>query len=306
VKISALRTLFHSQLSPLYEKREIDALFFIYIDNLYDVKKHHYFLQPDKEIIIETTDIEKLSKGEPLQYVIGKTTFCDFQIEVNPSVLIPRPETEELVGMILEGQKAESRKQKVENEKKSPSNNEKRDPICWRGNSLFKILEIGTGSGAIAVALAKNIANAKVWATDLSAEALAVAKKNAANNHTNITFLQHDMLKNDDSLLPIDVDVVVSNPPYIPLKEKKKMHKNVVEYEPAISLFVPDEEPLVFYVAIAKMAKKILRRGGVLYFETYEKFHFELSAILSKSGFQEIVCREDMNGKPRFMSCKKL
>ena len=300
MKISTLQALFHTKLSPLYEKREIDAIFFTYIEYKYNIKKHHYFLDPEIEGRKEKGEREKgerekgerekgerrknldaLAQGCPIQYIIGKSTFYGLELNVNPDVLIPRPETEELVQHIIYS-------------------------IFNIQYSITKILDLATGSGAIAIALAKNIKNATVWATDVSEKTLKTAKKNAAENDVEITFLHHDILQDDIAFLPDNVDIIVSNPPYIPQSEQKYLHKNVVDYEPKIALFVPDENPLIFYNAIAQIAKKILREGGSLYFETHEKFHAELSAMLAEMDFKEIELWNDINGKPRFISCKKL
>jgi release factor glutamine methyltransferase len=256
------------------------------------VEKHRYFLYPNHAIEFEETDLKTLAKGMPIQYVIGKNIFCNLELAVNHSVLIPRPETEELVNLILEVQG-------------SKSINRWLQPT----DSRFKVLDIGTGSGAIAIALAKKIENAEVWATDISEKALETAKKNAAQNNVEINFLHHDILNVETQFiasLPDNLDIIVSNPPYIPCSERNNLHKNVIDYEPNSALFVPNEEPLIFYKAIAHVAKKILREGGALYFETYEKFHPELSAMLAKSGFKEIELWNDINGKPRFVCCKKL
>ncbi|MCL1851133.1 MAG: peptide chain release factor N(5)-glutamine methyltransferase [Bacteroidetes bacterium] len=284
MKISALRTLFHSALTPLYEKKEIDAIFFMYVDYKYNIKKHDFFLNPDNSIEFEQSDLAMLANGCPIQYVTGKTIFYNIDIKVDPSALIPRPETEELVSMII---------------------NKVKTLTVLQSYSLT-VLDIGTGSGAIAIALAKNITNAKVWATDISKEALETAKINATHNNADITFLLHDILKDASKLLPENLDIIVSNPPYIPYSESSNLHKNVVNYEPNGALFVPDETPLVFYDAIASVAQKNLRAGGLLYFETYEKFHAELYALLAKKGFKEIVLWNDLNGNPRFVCCKKL
>jgi len=284
VEISILRTLFHTHLSSLYEEREREAIFFIYIEDQYNIKKQDYFLNPDVQITFEETDIEALANGKPIQYVTGKTTFYHLQLSVNSSVLIPRPETEELVATIQKNSYGLT---------------------LLRSYSL-KILDLCTGSGAIAIALAKNIINTEIWATDLSEDALKVAKENARANQVDIHFLQHDILNDDSSFLPDNLDIIVSNPPYIPLSERIYLHKNIIHYEPPSALFVPDENPLVFYDAIAKTAKKNLRKGGTLYFETHEKFHSELSTMLGDLDFKEITLWNDINGKPRFGSCKKL
>ena len=293
MKISTLRDLFHSQLLSLYEEREIEAMFFIYIEDKYNIKKYRYFLNPEAEISFQITDLQSLSKGNPLQYVTEKATFCNLQLHVNPSVLIPRQETEELVTHIIN-----------KNVIESPLNFERESCKTRRGG--LKILDLCTGSGAIALALAKNIDNVEIWATDISESALATARHNAHLCNVKITFLHHDILKDEISFLPDNLDIIVSNPPYIPFCEQINLHKNVVNYEPLMALFVPDKNPLVFYDAIARNAKKLLRKEGVLYFETHEKFHSELSAMLVKLDFKEITLWNDINGKPRFASCKKL
>ena len=304
MKISTLRTLFHEKLAPLYEEREIDAIFFIYIESRYGIKKHQYLLNPEVEGRGEKgegrKDLEELSKGCPIQYIIGKTFFYGLELDVNSSVLIPRQETEELVEHILKSSRFLTAFGMT-----SPSNFEGVSGEAGRG-SLYKILDLATGTGAIAIALAKNIKNATVWATDISKEALETAQQNALHNNVEINFLHHNILKDDVSILPNHFDIIVSNPPYIPQSERANLHKNVVDYEPGTALFVPDSNPLIFYDAIAHIAKKILREGGFLYFETHERFHSELSAMLAKTGFKEIELWNDMNGKPRFISCKKL
>jgi len=316
VKIVALRTLFHEKLSFLYDKREIDAIFFIYLDDKYQIKKTDSFLNPFTEIEFELSDLETLANGTPIQYVAGKTTFCDLQLSVNPSVLIPRPETEELVALIAEEQKsrrAEEQKSRtvalipllLKGGVPEGRGGLKKAPLVAEEQAI-KILDIGTGSGAIAIALARKFENAVVWATDISEKALEIAAKNAAACQVEITFLHHNILNDSESLLTENVDIIVSNPPYIPESEKGKLHKNVVEFEPEGALFVPDENPLLYYDAVAKVAKKILREGGVLYFETYEKYHVELSAMLAKLDFKEIKLLNDLSGKPRFVCCKKL
>jgi len=318
VKISTLQALFQTHLSPLYEKREIDAIFFIYIEDKYNIKKHDYFLNFEMEEGRHEgakgrrhewrKDLEELSRGCPIQYIIGKTTFYGLELNVNPDVLIPRSETEELVEHILMRFRVKRGMTRgchsaLDAEFQGIAGQARNDE--GRG-SLYKILDLATGSGTIAIALAKNIKNATVWATDISEKALETAKKNAAENNVAITFLHHNILKDDITLLPDNLDIIVSNPPYIPQSEQKHLHKNVVDYEPKIALFVPNENPLIFYDAIVKIAKKILREGGSLYFETHEKFHAELSAMLAEMDFKEIELWNDINGKPRFISCKKL
>ena len=282
MKIVALRDLFHSQLSPLYPEREIDAFYFTYVNDKYNISKHRFFLNPEMKCEARSAkrDLKKLAKGCPIQYVLGKTIFYNLELKVNTATLIPRPETEELVEAVLNNR--------------------------WHKTTVNRILDLCTGSGAIAVALAKNIKNAAVWATDISEKALETAQENAMLNNVEIIFLHHDIFKDGVANIPGNLDVIVSNPPYIPQSESVNMHKNVVDFEPQKALFVPDENPLVFYDAITHIAKKKLRIGGVLYFETHEKSHLELSTMISKLGFKEIKLWNDINGKPRFASCKKL
>jgi release factor glutamine methyltransferase len=309
VDLSTLRTLFHTKLAALYPEREVEAIFFAYIYGKFGVEKYEFFLETgdgrqetekekrrkgEKENGEWEKDLEVLSNGFPLQYILGKTVFYGVEVEVSSAVLIPRPETEELVEVVVSGCRR----------LKSTDNN----ILINRGlqSTEIRLLDVGTGSGAIAIALAKNIKNAEVWATDISESALEIARKNAENHHVAIQFLHHDILKDDVAMLPDGLDVIVSNPPYIPNGEQINLHKNVVQYEPHEALFVPDENPLIFYDAIANVAIKNLREGGVLSFETHEEFHLELSAMLAQKGFKEISLWNDLNGKPRFASGKKL
>ena len=296
MKISALRTRFHQKLSPLYDPREIDAIFYIYIKYKYNIEKHYYFLYLNYQIGIDVTEINALIKGTPIQYITGKANFCNLEINVNPSVLIPRQETEELVEKII----------KIQNSK--PNVQDFCSHLASSCRSV-RILDLCTGSGVIAITLAKNIKNAEVWATDISEDALKTARENAIQHNVAITFFQHDILNvttRHAPYLPNNLDIIVANPPYIPYSERSGLHKNVINFEPDIALFVPDKNPLIFYEAIANTAKKILRKGGVLYFETHEKFHSELSTMLGEKDFKEIELLNDINEKPRFASGKKL
>ena len=214
--------------------------------------------------------IEELRRGRPVQYVLGRAEFCDFVFEVAEGVLIPRLETEELVYRIAESAKRGAR-----------------------------ILDIGTGSGAIAIALAKLVKEAKVVAIDISSEALAIAKKNAERLGAEVEFVEADAL-GDLSRLG-EFDIIVSNPPYIPQSDIVDMRKNVVDFEPHTALFVPDNDILKFYVATAENAQKMLREDGSLWFEIYEKAGAELCEVLRKKGFAQTELIEDSNLKPRMV-----
>ena len=214
--------------------------------------------------------LDELQSGRPVQYVLGKAEFCDFVFEVAEGVLIPRPETEELVYRIAETAKCGAR-----------------------------ILDIGTGSGAIAISLAKLVKESKVVAVDISPEALAIARKNGERLGAKVEFVEADALKDLSTLG--EFDIIVSNPPYIPQSDIVDMRKNVVDFEPHTALFVPDNDILRFYVATANNAQKMLREGGSLWFEIYEKAGVELCDMLREKGFSRSELIEDANLKPRMV-----
>ena len=218
---------------------------------------------------------QRLLTGEPVQYVLGRAEFGGRWFHVAPGVLIPRPETYELCQWCLPP-----------------------DPSGWRGN----ILDIGTGSGCIACTLAAELPHAKVAAWDISEAALAIAQDNARRLHVNVTFSQIDILQLSmiNCLLSI-YDIIISNPPYICQQERAAMERNVLDYEPSLALFVPDDDPLLFYRAIADYARQALKPGGALYFEINPLYAAELQSLLSKMTYHAIELREDQYGKPRMM-----
>lgn len=222
-------------------------------------------------------DLQRLLRAEPVQYVLGRTWFYDLVLEVSPGVLIPRPETEELAAWILED---------------------------WKGLSP-EIVDIGTGSGAIALMLSKHLHNANVWAADVSEDALRIAKVNARKNGLDIRFMHLDILDPHAwERLPV-VDVLVSNPPYIPQSEKEGMHHNVKLWEPEMALFVPDDDPLLFYKAIIHASAACLKEGGAVYLETHENYHGELADWAVGAGWTNIESRHDMQGKHRMLKLQK-
>lgn len=224
----------------------------------------------------EIADLERIEReiaaARPVQYVLGEAEFCGLTFEVGEGVLIPRPETEELVRRIA----------------------------ATRPSSL---LDIGTGSGCIAVASAALLPGAEVWAVDISAEALAFARRNAARSGAEVRFVQADALRMPD--LGRRFEAVVSNPPYIPASERRTMRRNVTEYEPAAALFVPDDDPLLFYRAIARQAHTLLAPGGRLWFEVHEAFAADVAAMLYGEGFAGTETYADINDKPR-MVCSRI
>ena len=273
------RQRFVQSLVPLYDQQEAQALFRRYVEERLSVEYYLFLLDMDVPADLPEgweSDLERLVSGEPFQYVMGQTEFCGLPFKVTPAVLIPRPETEELVTSII-----------AEN----------------AGRTGLSVLDIGTGSGAIAVTLAKKLPGAMVTALDVSDDALAVASENAEANNVSVSFLKFDIL--GDAALPGRYDLIVSNPPYVPERDKAVMHRNVLEHEPALALFVPDDRPLLFYEAIAEKAVTALNAGGRLYLETYEDYHPELKQLLENYGFVNIESRHDLFGRSRFVVATK-
>ena len=236
----------------------------------------------DKEISGKHRDvldemIRRLKKNEPIQYIIGIETFGGLTFEVNQNVLIPRPETRELVEWITEDCQLE-------------------DPC--------KILDIGTGSGCIAISLAKLLEQVEVEAWDVSEGALQVARRNAERNQVDVLFRKMDVLGDvPEGML---YDVIVSNPPYIAEKEKPQMEHNVLDWEPSIALFVPDEDPLLFYRRIAQLGGSMLKKGGSLYYEINQAYGQETMGMLASMGYQSIELRKDAWGNDRMVKAKRI
>jgi release factor glutamine methyltransferase len=223
--------------------------------------------------------LEQLKKEIPIQYILGVTHFYGLEFEVNSAVLIPRPETEELVDWIVQ-------KSKIKNQK-----------------SKIKILDIGTGSGCIAIALAKNLPNAQVFALDVSEKALATAKKNAEKNQVQLSFIHQSILETED--LAQEFDIIVSNPPYVRELEKHEIKNNVLDNEPHLALFVEDNDALIFYRKIAQLAQKNLKSEGQLYFEINQYLGKETLNLLLEMGFKNCELRQDIYGNDRMIQCSK-
>jgi release factor glutamine methyltransferase len=218
--------------------------------------------------------VKELLKQKPVQYITGETEFYGYKIEVTPAVLIPRPETEELVKYI-------------EDEGKS--------------NRYGSVLDIGTGSGCIAIVLKKIFRAAKVTGIDISEEALKTAIKNNKNLAAGVDFVKMDILDKSKWSLLGNYDLIVSNPPYVTFEDKNQMKKNVLDYEPHTALFVSDDDPLLFYRHIVDFAKSNLNENGVLWFEVNEKFGKEIKNLMIVSGFSEVMILKDIFGKDRFV-----
>jgi release factor glutamine methyltransferase len=219
--------------------------------------------------------LDRLERHEPIQYIIGETEFLGCRIIVNPTVLIPRPETEELVDLILK---------------------ENRE----RGNLV--VLDICTGSGCIPIALASNLPSSSCYGLDVSEQALDTAKGNATLNNVSVQFEKIDILKGRLPFSPVVFDIIISNPPYVRESEKTKMQKNVLDYEPSLALFVSDSDPLIFYKRIIEGTIDRLASNGKLYLEINEKFGQEVSQLMKRGGFTDIRLIQDLFGKDRFVT----
>lgn len=269
--------LLYNTACELYDEGEARQIAEMLILAKGNISRNDLIIEPRKELIIGDLEdiIAELRSWRPVQYIIGYADFRDMELAVREGVLIPRPETEELVEWIV-----------------SESDNG------------AKILDIGTGSGAIAIALSREVENSRVWAIDISQEALTIARENGERYAPNVAFVEGDALADFAILFNVQFDVVVSNPPYIPETDVAQMRKNVLDFEPSTALFVPDNDPLLFYRSIARTAKKILKPGGKLYFEIYELLATEMVEMLEGEGYSEIALREDFRGKPRMICAR--
>jgi release factor glutamine methyltransferase len=275
--LSDILSQFKTELQDMYPGDEIRNIAYIVAEQLLNYSKIDFHLKDKEPISDETAEkfkqtLRRLKNWEPVQYIVGATEFYGLPFRVDRRVLIPRPETEELTDWI----------------------------IRENGERPVSILDIGTGSGCIAVTLAKNLPQAKVSACDISEDALALAGINSEINRTSVRFFPMDVL-NGNIIVPEKADVIVSNPPYVRNGEKSLMRRNVLDYEPERALFVTDENPLVFYRSLALMGRKFLNDGGKLYLEINEQFPAELTRLLENTGYYGIRVRNDLSGKPRMI-----
>lgn len=238
------------------------------------ISRNQLLVEPNVELQISDLDsiIEQLRSWRPVQYIVGHALFDDIELEVGEGVLIPRPETEELV-----------------------------EWIASNAEATAKIVDVCTGSGCIAIALRRRVADSRVLALDISHDALAIARRNAERYAPDLQIVEGDALSNFSYITDTKVDIIVSNPPYIPLSDRATMRRNVTDYEPSLALFVEDSDPLLFYRSIARTARKMLKSGGRLYFEIYENFGSQIEDMLRAEGYCDIVVREDFRGKQRMI-----
>ena len=267
-----------SELSLIYEMDELNSIFNLLAEDYLKIPRSKILLANeiylnDEAQALFLKALERLSTSEPIQYVLEKTNFMDLEFKVNSSVLIPRPETEELVQLML--------KEDLDGK---------------------EILDIGTGSGCIAISLAKNLLNAKVTALDISVDALEVAKENANLNNVNIEFVHADIFEYE---FDKKYDVIVSNPPYVLESEKVFMKQNVLNYEPEIALFVDDINALKYYESIIKFSSSNLNSQGQIFFETNENYKHELNKLAQNYEYNIIEFKLDNHNKNRFLILSK-
>ena len=301
---------FIETLAAIHGVDEAESFFYLILEDKFQMKRLDLALDPNFEFsadaLIIWNDLSiQLNKEIPIQYLLGNTEFYGLRFLVNENVLIPRPETEELVDWIIKEEKRIERlkdrgieglrDRKIEASKDRGIEGQK-DREIERHKEL-KILDIGTGSGCIAISLAKNIPHAQVFAIDVSAEALKVAQLNAEKNEVSVTFLEKNILETEDLLQQFDI--IVSNPPYVRNLEKQEIKNNVLDNEPHLALFVDDFDALIFYRKIALLATKNLKDGGQLFFEINQYLGKEMIDLLTEIGLQEVELRKDIYGNDR-------
>ncbi|WP_121811955.1 peptide chain release factor N(5)-glutamine methyltransferase [Mucilaginibacter kameinonensis] len=286
ITIKDVFEVYRQQINGVYDINETEALTLLVIAEVTGLSRASIKAFPERELTAEQADqikniLTELKTGKPVQYILGITEFYGLPFKVNSFVLIPRPETEELVEWIL----SSGERLKAKGER-------------------FSILDIGTGSGCIAVSLKKNLSNVDVSAIDISEGALQTAKGNAQLNEVEVNFIHADILNiKPDNVFP-KFNIIVSNPPYVTLEDKKQMHTSVTDFEPHTALFVPEHDPLIFYRAIADFALNNLIAEGLLYFEINENLGKQTVALLADKGFKNIELRKDMSGRDRMVKAE--
>ncbi|WP_243472361.1 peptide chain release factor N(5)-glutamine methyltransferase [Winogradskyella sp. MH6] len=292
MKAKDLKDIFHKELDAIYGKDEVASFFYLSIEHHLNVARIQLILDSEFTLTKDETDVfftilEDLKQQKPIQYILGETEFYGLQFSVNENVLIPRPETEELVDWIMKDSKLKSQNS---------------EPI--------KILDIGTGSGCIAISLAKHLPEAQVFAVDISESALKIAKENADRNGVEVEFIKANILESslweDVALQQMGFfDIIVSNPPYVRELEKREIRPNVLDNEPHLALFVENDNPLIFYKAITDFAVDELRSNGSLYFEINQYLGQETKQLLVDAEFKDIQLRKDLNGNDRMLKGTK-
>ncbi len=263
---------------PIYGVQEATQIARMILEEIGGVSRTQLIVDAEAECEIENLQqIEaELTSGRPIQYIIGEADFCGLRLKVREGVLIPRPESEELIAWIVSEARGDER-----------------------------ILDIGTGSGALALALSCALKNSDITAVDISKEALQIARESGKRLASRVKFVEGDALAGVERVVSGEFDIIVSNPPYIPQCEQSDMRINVVNFEPHIALFVPDDDPLLFYRKIARSARNLLSEGGKLYYEIHENFAQQTAQMLNSEGFKEMTIRKDINEKARMICAKR-
>ena len=292
--LTELKAIFHKELDAIYGKDEVRSFFFISIEHYLDLPRFQLAIQPEFTITKTETDLfftvlEDLKQQKPIQYIIGETEFYGLPFKLNKSVLIPRPETEELVDLIIKCHTERSQKLSRQSANK---------------RSAIKILDIGTGSGCIAISLAKYLPDTDVYALDVSTEALKITQQNATLNNVEINVIEADILNETHWNLffkNLKFDVIVSNPPYVRHLEKREIKSNVLDNEPHLALFVDNDNPLQFYKTITQFAVSNLKQHGELYFEINQYLGEETKQVLIDLDFEKIELIKDLNSNDRIL-----
>ena len=278
------RKHYASELEKIYGSDEANALIMILLEHYFGIDRVKIAMEPklrlsESELLTLHFAVKELLKNKPIQYVLGETEFCGMRFFVEEGVLIPRPETEEMVEMIVSSVGTR------------------------RSTSVpHSILDIGTGSGCIAISLAKLLKDSVVTAVDVSGKALEIAKKNAAAIDVDVRFVLDDILNpQNPELIDNQYDIIVSNPPYVCESEKSEMRANVLDYEPSSALFVSDNDPLIFYRKILEFAHKTLKPSGEIWFEINEKFGNDMKILCFEKGFKNVKIIKDFRGKERIL-----
>ncbi|WP_417874844.1 peptide chain release factor N(5)-glutamine methyltransferase [Xanthomarina gelatinilytica] len=285
MRLKDIQKVFHQELDVIYGKNEVASFFNILMSHYLKLNRIALVLEPELTVSKEEEQplfeaLSRLKQEEPIQYIIGETQFYDLTFKVNEHTLIPRPETEELVLWIVKCHSERSEE------------------------SQLKILDIGTGTGCIAISLAKHLPKAKVYALDLSKEALKVARQNAELNNVEVHFINADILNRDSWNLEfkdLQFDIIVSNPPYVRNQEKAEIKNNVLKHEPHLALFVEDHDPLQFYHTISDIAVDKLTENGLLFFEINQYLGNETKQLLHNKGFKDLELKTDIFGNNRML-----
>ena len=280
-KIEALLPYYIDKLKGIYPESEIKNLFYYMCYFTFGIEKieikYSEHRLSESELLIQRAYVKRLLNHEPIQHIIEVCEFYGLNFKVNSNTLVPRPETEELVDLIL---------------------NE-------NSNTNLNVLDIGTGSGCIPISLKHMRNNWEIIGLDISSDALKMAKLNAQSNHVSVNFMNCDILHNTPPLTE-PLDIIISNPPYVLESDKKEMSPNVLQYDPHLALFVPNDNPLLFYIKIAELSKNLLKPLGKLYFEIHEKYGQDVIQLLLENGFETVKVHQDLQGKDRMVSGIKM